>query len=170
MRNKTDASAIAMGGVFAALAVVIMSLGTIIPVATYVCPVICMLILQLVIRVAGSRMAWAWYGAVAILSVLLAPDKEAAAVFLVMGYYPIIKPNLDSKKGKWLRKILLFNGSILALYWVLLKLIGMQRLVEEFSGMGFAMTAVLLLLGNVTFFLLDRLLGRKLIRKSRGGG
>lgn len=114
-------------------------------------------------------MAWAWYGAVSILSMLLAPDKEAAAVFLVIGYYPIIKPKLDSKKGKWIWKGLLFNGSILSLYWVLLKLIGMERLLEEFSGMGLVMTAVLLLLGNVTFFLLDRLLGRKLIRKSRGG-
>ena len=45
-----------MGGVFAALAVVIMSLGTIIPVATYVCPVACMLILQLVVRMTGVRM------------------------------------------------------------------------------------------------------------------
>ena len=158
-----------MGGVFAALAVVIMSLGTIIPVATYVCPVAYMLILQLVVRMTGARMGWAWYGAVSILSLLLAPDKEAAAVFLVLGYYPIIKPVLDSKKRKWLWKGLLFNGSILALYWTLLKLIGMERLAEEFSGVGIAMTVVLLLLGNVTFFLLDRLLGRKLIRKSRGG-
>ena len=158
-----------MGGVFAALAVVIMSLGTIIPVATYVCPVACMLMLQLVVRMTGIRMGWAWYGAVSILSLLLAPDKEAAAVFLALGYYPIVKPKLDSKKGKWIWKGLLFNGSILSLYWILLKLIGMERLVEEFSGMGFAMTAVLLLLGNVTFFLLDRLLGRKTIRNSKGG-
>ena len=158
-----------MGGVFAALAVVIMSLGTIIPVATYVCPVACMLILQLVVRMTGIRMGWAWYGAVSILSLLLAPDKEAAAVFLALGYYPIVKPKLDSKKGKWIWKGLLFNGSILSLYWILLKLIGMERLVEEFSGMGFAMTAVLLLLGNVTFFLLDRLLGRNINRNSKGG-
>lgn len=158
-----------MGGVFAALAVVIMSLGTIIPVATYVCPVACMLILQLVVRMTGVRMGWAWYGAVSILSLLLAPDKEAAAVFLALGYYPIVKPKLDSKKGKWIWKGLLFNGSIFSLYWILLKLIGMERLVEEFSGMGIAMTAVLLLLGNVTFFLLDRLLGRNINRNGRGG-
>ena len=49
-----------MGGVFAALAVVIMSLGTIIPVATYVCPVACMLILQFVVRMTDVRMGWAW--------------------------------------------------------------------------------------------------------------
>ena len=149
-----------MGGVFAALAVVIMTLGTIIPVATYVCPVACMLLLQMVLKITGTRLGWAWYGAVSILSLLLAPDKEAAAVFLAVGYYPIVKPKLDKRKGKWLWKGLFFNFVILALYWLLLKVIGMERLVEEFSGMGIAMTAVLLLLGNVTFFLVDHLLTR----------
>ena len=150
-----------MGGVFAALAVVIMSLGTVIPVATYVCPVACMLILRIVVKTTGTRMGWAWFGAVAILSLLLAPDKEAAAVFASLGYYPILKPRLDKCKGKWFWKALFFNGSILVLYWLLLKLIGMERLVAEFSGIGTAMTALLLVLGNVTFFLLDHLLGRK---------
>lgn len=154
-----------MGGVFAALAVVIMSLGTILPVATYVCPVACMLILQLVVRGAGSRMGWAWYGAVALLSLLLAPDKEAAAVFLVLGYYPIVKPKLDRMRGKWLWKLLLFNCSVLVLYWILLKVVGMERLVEEFSDIGVVMTAALLLLGNVTFFLLDRLLTMRLKKR-----
>ena len=36
----------------------------------------CCLILQLVRSVNGDRIGWAWYGAVAILSVLMAPDKE----------------------------------------------------------------------------------------------
>lgn len=161
MRSKSSASAVAMGGVFAALAVIVMSLGTIIPVATYVCPVTCMLILQIVVKFVGARMGWAWYGAVAVLALLLAPDKEAAAVFACLGYYPIVKPKLDSRKWKWLWKALLFNGSILVLYWILLHLIGMEQLVSEFAGMGIAMTAVLLVLGNVTFILLDRLLGMR---------
>lgn len=145
----------------AGAAVVLMSVGTIIPVATYAAPVLCMLICQVVCRLCGSRIAWAWYGAVAVLSLLLAPDKEAAAVFLVLGYYPILKPKLDHLKGKLLWKVLYFNGSILALYWVLLNIIGMRQLLSDFDGMGIAMTAVLLILGNVTFFLLDHLLTRK---------
>ena len=145
----------------AGAAVVLMSIGTIIPVATYAAPVLCMLICQVVCRLCGSRIAWAWYGAVAVLSLLLAPDKEAAAVFLVLGYYPILKPKLDHLKGKLLWKVLYFNGSILALYWVLLNIIGMRQLLSDFEGVGFAMTAVLLILGNVTFFLLDHLLTRK---------
>ena len=151
----------ALGGVLAALAVVIMSMGTLIPVATYVCPMLCCLILKLVLSACGKRVAWAWFGAVAILSVLMAPDKESAAVFAGIGYYPIVKPSLDRRKLSWLWKGLLFNVSILAVYWLLLHLFGIAQLLAEFEGMGAAMTAVLLILGNVTFFLLDRLLGMR---------
>lgn len=149
----------ALGGMLAALAVVIMSLGTVIPVATYVCPMLCALLLQGVLKTCGSRIAWAWYGAVALLSVLLAPDKEAAGVFVFLGYYPIVKPALDRKKGKWLWKGLLFNGSVCLLYFLLLRLLGLKQLTQEWSDMSVGMLAVLLILGNVTFFLLDRLLG-----------
>ena len=76
----------ALGGIFAALALVLMSMGTLIPVATYACPVLCAMLLQTVLKFCGPKIAWAWYGAVAILSVLMAPDKEAAAVFLAIGY------------------------------------------------------------------------------------
>ena len=149
----------------AAVAVILMSIGTIIPVATYAAPVVCMLICRIVMKLCGSRIAWAWYGAVAFLSLLMAPDKEAAAVFLVLGYYPIAKLKLDALKGKWLWKALYFNGSILALYWVLMNIIGMQQLLSDFEGMGLAMMALLLILGNATFFLLDRLLEKKLKTK-----
>ena len=163
--KRTPAVNIAFGGVLAALAVVIMSMGTLIPVATYVCPMLSALILQLVLKISGKRIAWAWYGAVAILSLLFAPDKEAAAVFLALGYYPIVKPKLDALKGKWLWKGLLFNSVILATYWLLMHLFGFDQLSAEFAEMGMIMTAVLLLLGNVTFFLLDKLLEKRFIRK-----
>ena len=163
--KRTPAANIAFGGVLAALAVVIMSMGTIIPVATYVCPMLASMILELVRKTCGSRIAWAWYGAVAILSLLLAPDKEAAAVFLALGYYPIVKPKLDRLKGKWLWKGLLFNAVILLTYWLLMHLLGFDRLAAEFAEMGLAMTVLLLILGNVTFFLLDKLLERRFIRK-----
>ena len=114
--KKTPAYSMALGGVLAALAVVIMCMGTIIPVATYVCPMLCAVVLQMVLKTCGTRIAWAWYGAVAILSALLAPDKEAAAVFLFLGYYPIVKPRLDRAKLRWLWKGLLFNGSVVVMY------------------------------------------------------
>lgn len=162
--KRTPASNIALGGIFAALAVVLMNLGTLIPVATYVCPMLCALLLEVVRKICGSRIAWAWYGSVAILSLMMAPDKEAAAVFVCIGYYPIVKPLLDRRKASWFWKGLLFNASILTMYWLLMHLFGLDQLTAEFEEMGIVMTGVLLTLGNVTFFLLDRLLGRKLRR------
>lgn len=164
MRNGA-AKAMALGGVLGALAVVIMSMGTLIPVATFVCPMLCMMILQFVMKLCGGRIAWAWYGAVAILGLLLAPDKEAAAVFAFLGYYPIVKPRLDKLPYAWFWKLALFNGAIFAMYWLLGNLFGMTELSAEFQEMGTVMTAVLLILGNVTFILLDVLLGKKVGRK-----
>lgn len=162
--KRTPAANIALGGILAALAVIIMSMGTLIPIATYVCPMLCCLMLQLVLKICGGRIAWAWYGAVSLLSLLMAPDKEAAAVFLALGYYPIVKPRLDRRKGKWLWKGLFFNAVILILYWLLMHIFGFDQLTAEFADMGMILTAVMLLLGNVTFFLLDKLLDKKFKR------
>lgn len=157
--KRTPAGAVALGGVLAALAVVIMGMGTLIPVATYVCPMLCALLLQAVLKTCGPRIAWAWYGAVTLLSLVLAPDKEAAGVFAFLGYYPIVKPRLDRLKGKWLWKGLLFNTATLLAYWVMMHIFGLDQIGEELQEMGMVMSLILLMLGNVTFFLLDRLLG-----------
>ena len=157
----TEARRIALGGMLAALACVIMGMGGLIPVATYVVPMLCIFLLQFVLRSRGGRIAWAWYGAVAILGLLLCPDKEAAAVFLALGYYPIVKPRLDRKKLSWLWKGLLFNSTILILYWLLLNLFGLKQVVQDFEEVGTAMTAVLLVMGNIVFVLIDVLLGRR---------
>ena len=154
----------ALGGIFAALALVIMSMGGLIPVATFACPMFCMMLLHVVNQFCGSRTGWAWYGAVALLSVLLGPDKEAAAVFVFLGYYPILRPALEKLRLKWLWKGLLFNAAILAMYWLLIHLLGMAYIAREYAEMGRVLTAVMLILGNVTFFLLDKLLD-KMIRK-----
>ena len=167
--HKTNAKQIAMGGVFAALAIVIMCLGGLIPIATFVCPMICMLILHLIRKLCGNRIAWAWYGVVAILSVLLGPDKEAAAVFVFLGYYPIIKPKIDRIKPGWLWKGIYFNAVILLLYQLLIYLFGMDQIAAEYQELGKVLTVVVLLIGNLCFFLLDRVLtqfGRR--RKRRG--
>ena len=101
----------------------------------------------------------------AILSLLLVTDREAAWVFVFLGYYPMVKPWLDRKKGSLLWKGLLFNGSIFVLYTLLLLVLGLPELTQEFQGMGRILLAVLLVIGNVTFFLLDRVLEKPFFRK-----
>ena len=163
--RRTPAGAIALGGMMAALAVVFMCLGTLIPVATFACPVLCMFLLRFVTTMCGKRIGWAWYGAVSILSLLLAPDKEAAFIFAFLGYYPIVKPRLDRMKLGLLLKALLFNVSILVMYALLIRILGMEKIADEYREMGAVMTVILLIMGNVTFFLLDKVLGKKSRKK-----
>ena len=164
--RRNAAKEIALGGVLAALAVVIMCLGGMIPLATFVCPMLCCMIVKLVAKLCGNRIAWAWYGAVAILSVLMGPDKEAAAVFVFLGYYPVIKPKMDKFPLKWLWKLVYFNAVVLVMYALLIHVFGMAELAKEYAELGIVMTIVTLILGNITFVMLDILLGRRL--RSRG--
>lgn len=168
MRNHS-ARVIALGGMLAALAVVIMCMGGFLVIATYTCPALCMMLLQVVQRLCGRRIAWAWYGAVALLGLMLGPDKEAALVFVFLGYYPLLKPLFDRSKLRWLLKLLFFNAVTLVLYWLMMNIFGMDQITAEFRELGIVMTVVTLLLGNITFLLLDRLLERK-FRFRKGGG
>lgn len=162
-----NAKPMALGGVTAALAVVIMCVGTLIPVATYMVPMLLCLFLGYLRPMLGGKYAFCWYLTVAVLGVLLAPDKEAAALFLFLGYYPIVKPKLDKKPLSLLWKLLLFNAAILLMYWLLMQVFGMAALREEFRELGTVMTVASLILGNFTFFLMDRLLGRKIRGRRR---
>ena len=155
----------ALGGMMAALAVVIMTLGGAIPLNTFLCPIVCMMVLRFVLSITGRRVAWAWYGAVSILSLLLGPDKEAAAIFLALGYYPILKPRLDKIKGGLILKLALFNAVILAMYWVLIRILGMEQIASDYAELGRVMTVIMLVLGNVTFWLLDKVLAKPMKRR-----
>ena len=149
----------------AALAVVIMALGGAIPLNTFLCPILCMMLLRFVLQNSGKRMAWAWYGAVSILSLLLGPDKEAAAIFLALGYYPILKPRLDRIPGGFLVKLVLFNIVILILYWTLIRILGLEQVTEAYAEMGHMLNAVMVVLGNITFWLLDIVLGKPMRKR-----
>ena len=163
--RQNNARKIALGGMMAALAVVIMCLGGLIPIATYVCPMLCCLTAFFVLVFCGKRIAWAWYIAVAILALLMSPDKEAAVIFLFLGYYPLIKLTVERRKLSVVVKFLFFNASILAAYWVLIQILGLDQIAQENAQFGIWGIVLLLVLGNVTFFLLDRLLSNMARRK-----
>lgn len=162
---RSNSRRIALGGMLAAVACVIMLLGGWIPVTTYVCPMLCCVTEFTVLRFCGRRIAWTWYVAVCILSLLLGPDKEAAMVFTAVGCYPILKPEIERCRASNFLKLLYFNAAILLAYLILIRLLGMEELTSETTEFGLIGLAAILLLGNVAFLLLDRLLtimGRKL--------
>ena len=100
---------IAFGGMMAALAVVIMCFGGMIPFMTYVSPVIAMIIGAVVLKIISKAGFFTWYFAVAILAVLLSPDKEAASVFIAFGCYPAVRMIFEKSPFRWLLKFIYFN-------------------------------------------------------------
>ena len=151
----------AFGGMMTAVAVVIMAMGSIIPVNTYICPVLCILITRPVLERCGKTTGWCYYLATAVLSLLLAPDREAALVYAFLGYYPMIRPWFQRIKNGGLRtavKLVLFTAADAASYGVLLVLMGAAAAMSE----GWLLTAITVLLWDVLFLLVDRLLGMPL--------
>jgi len=160
MRNN-NVKYTALCGVFAGVAITIMCLGGLISIATYVTPMLCIIIAQIILTGCGSKFAWTWYVAVSLLSLMLAPDKEAAILFLFLGSYPCIKRYLDRSKLRFLWKLLYFNVIIGIFGFMISMLLGLQEIRDEYAGLGKIGIAALLLLGNITFFLLDWVLSFK---------
>ena len=76
---------LALCGVLTALGVVLLCLGGIVPFALYICPILASIAL-LPVR-SRPRYAWCCYGAIALLGLLLCPDKEVSLLFCFTGYY-----------------------------------------------------------------------------------
>lgn len=158
---------IATGGILGALAMTILFFGGLIPVSTYICPVFCILILQTVLNFCGKRIAWAWYFMISFLGMLLGPDKEAAAILLLLGYYPMIKPSMDRSPLNILWKLVFFNVITVFMYTVVIAVLGLEAVVIENSLLGYTSLGLMLILGNATFFLLDKILTRFSSQKPR---
>ena len=150
----------ALCGLMAAVAIVIMCLGGLIPVATYACPVLCTLLGNMIQKICGRRYAWVWYSAVCLLAILFSPDKEAAIVYLLLGFYPYIKPYFDKLKLRIMLKFLYFNFITIVAYRFMLWVFGQTQILQEFAFWGTLGILIVLILANVTFFMLDFLLSR----------
>lgn len=150
----------ALCGVLSALAVVVLLLGGAIGIGTFAAPVLAMAVLLPVLEECGAKAAGTAYAAVALLALLLVPDRELALVYAGFGWYPLLRPRIARISSRLLRlvsRLAVCNGVILALYGALLRLLG---LTADLDGASRVMNAVLLALGNVVFLLLDVVLAR----------
>lgn len=151
---------IALCGMLNALAVVLMNLGSLVPLATFCTPLLAMLVLLPVLEEYGARMGWAAWVSVSILSLLLVTDRETALVYVFFGWYPMVRPKVAAIKSKVLRfgvKLLICNGLIFTLYGLVLRLMGLTADLLDSTRL---MNALLLILGNLVFFLTDLVLRR----------
>ena len=101
MAKKTHE--LALCGVLCALAVAFLWLSGVIPLSTYAWPILASATLLPAREECRKSYAWSCFAAAAVLGLLLCADKEAALVFCFLGYYPLVKPNLDAISAKALR-------------------------------------------------------------------
>ena len=148
---------VSLGGVVAALSLVLMLLTSIIPFGTYAFPCIAGILLILLVFNLGYRWAVAVYFVTAVLSFLLLTDKEAALYYTAfLGFYPILKgviERIPSKTVQYVIKIVLFNVCIIAAFYIGITLLSVPK--ESFTLFGVYLPWVFLIIGNVFFVLYD---------------
>ena len=152
---------VALCGVLCGLAVVFLLLGGLFSLAVYCAPLLAMAVLLPVLEEYGPGTAGAAYGAVAILALLLVPDRETALVYVFFGWYPILRPRiaaLPSLPVRLVCRLGVCGLSMFLLYGVTIRLLGLTAVTEELGG-GW-LTAALAVMGCAVFLLLDLALGR----------
>lgn len=152
---------IALCGVLCGLTVVVLLLGGLFSLAVYCAPLLAMAALLPVLEEYGPGSAGAAYGAVAILALLLVPDRETALVYVFFGWYPILRPRiaaLPSLPVRLVCRLGVCGLSMFFLYGVTIRLLGLTAVTEELGG-GW-LTAAPAVMGCAVFLLLDLALGR----------
>ena len=150
----------ALCGLLTALAVVVMILAGAIGIGTFAGPVLAMAALLPVLEEYGPVAAAPAYAAAAHLAQQQEPAPALALEFAAIRWYPILRPRIARIPSRFLRLVLkigICTAVILALYGVLLRFLGLTADLMDAAPL---FNLVLLVLGNVTFLLLDLALER----------
>lgn len=163
---------IALAGMLAALGAALLCLGTLVPLATYAAPVLASAAILAAREECRALPAFGCYVVSAALGLLLAPDREAALLYVFLGYYPLLKPRFDALRPRALgalAKLLLFCGAVGAMYALLIFVFRLDAVVREAAETTPALLAATAALGVVVFFVYDLALERltKIYRKRR---
>ncbi len=169
---KQNTRQLALSSVLAALAVVFLCMGGLLPLALYACPLLSSLLLIPLMEECSSRLCWTWYAAVSILGLLLGNDKEAILLFVFLGYYPLLQPKLQhlpSRAVRFIAKFCFFCVSVGGMYAIMLWVFRISAAMEELQSTAPWLLALTAGLGLLLFFIYDQILLRfhLLYRKKR---
>ena len=156
-------SQIALGGIMAALSVVVMMLTGLIPMAEFALPAIAGLFLIPIVVEIGWGAAWLTYAAVALLSVIVAPNKECVLYYILfLGCYPLLKSFMERRKSRaaeWAMKLVVFNALAAAIAALAVWIFRFPGYAEMFQEALWMLAAGWLLL-NIVFVVYDVALTR----------
>lgn len=157
-----QSSKTALGGIIAALSLVLMLLSTVIPFLTYVLPAFAGAVLVLMVIEISKPWAFCTYIAVSLLSLLILSDKETAMMYVAFfGYYPILKNIFEKKLKRPIEifcKFLTFNLAVIIAYVVMIYVFMIP--IEGMDDFGKWTVPILLFMGNILLILYDIVLSR----------
>ena len=152
-----QSSKCAIGGIVAALSLVLMISVAIFPFMEYALPAVAGALTIFMVIETDKKWAFGVYCTVAILGLLLVPNKEVAVMYLAFfGYYPIYKALIESKIPAvlcWIIKVLSFAGTMAGSYALMMKFMGIT--IDETEEWGVWAYPILLGMGAVTFIMYD---------------
>ena len=148
---------VSLGGVVAALGLVLLLITSIIPFGTYAFPAFAGILLVLLVFNLGYGYAFGVYAVTAVLAFLLVSDKEAALYYTIfLGYYPILKGLIERIRSRiiqYIIKLALFNCCMIGAFYIGLTLLSVPE--DSFRLFGVYLPWVFLLIGNGIFVLYD---------------
>ena len=157
--NRKTSDRVALGGIVAALCVVIMYLTGVVPALYIAAPMAAGVLMIILVEEVSVGWAWLTYLAVSLLSLIVTFDKEAALMFILFfGYYPIVRLNIQKITVRPLRllcKLLLLNAFLVADYFLTVYVLGLPTFEDDGNVMLLSLAAAF----NAVFLLYDRLLG-----------
>ena len=160
MAEQRTSYRVALGGIVAALCIVLMFLTGVFPALYIAAPMAAGVLMIVLVEEVSVGWGWLTYIAVSLLALIVTFDKEAALMFILFfGYYPILRQNLEHIKQKLLRvfaKLLLFNVFLVLDWWLTVYVLGLP----SFDDTAPYMYAVLIIAANAMFFFYDKLLSR----------
>ncbi|MEG1181934.1 MAG: hypothetical protein RSD39_07875 [Oscillospiraceae bacterium] len=142
-----------------AACVAILFFGSVIPFSTIAAPAAAAICVMFFCLEYNRATAFLVYASVSLLAVLVSPDKELALLFCCFfGYYPILKGMIEARFKPLvgiLLKIVMMNGALFAMYYVILNIFIIAPVRDEFASFTNIMFAAFIVLGNITFLVYD---------------
>lgn len=159
----TKAKTLALCGVFAALACVFMLLGSVLPLANLIAPMLAALCVLPALQQAGNKFALLTYVCVSLLSLLFTSNPEGLVLYIVLlGPYPIVQGKINLIKSKIIKFIIksaIYYAAIFVAYFVVMRLF-FPVVLQQFAAEGMLMLVGMALAGQLAFFMFDMLLLR----------
>ena len=165
---KTSVKA-AVGGVSAALSVVLMFFGGIIYIFTYAVPMVLGVLMSVLKKTLTDSCALCVYAAVSVLSFIFVPEKEIVLMYvLFFGWYPLVREKICRIRAKVISftvKLLLFNVCVLVIELIAYYAFGIPFFEDGVFSVG--MLVLFTVLMNITFILYEFMLSKFLILYER---